>query len=83
VGAESIIQRDPEVILLTDADVPFNPQTPVMVAARPGWSTITAVKNGAIYAVPGEEYSSPGPRLVQGLEDLAHLLHPDRFPGAG
>ena len=37
VGAESIVQRDPEVILLTDADLPFNPQTPEMVAARPGW----------------------------------------------
>ena len=80
VGAESIIQRDPDVIILTDADLPFNPQTPDMVAARPGWGTITAVRNGAIYAVPGALYSTPGPRLVQGLEDLARLLHPDAFP---
>ncbi len=80
VGAESIIQRDPEVIVLTDADLPFNPQTPDMVAARPGWSSITAVRNGAIYSVPAELYSTPGPRLVQGLEDLAHLLHPDLVP---
>lgn len=80
VGAESVIQRDPEVIILTDADLPFNPQTPDMVAARPGWSTITAVRNSAIYAVPGELYSTPGPRLVEGLEDLAHLLHPDLVP---
>jgi iron complex transport system substrate-binding protein len=79
VGAETIVQRDPEIIILTDADLPFNPQTPEMVAARPGWSTITAVRNGAIYAVPAELYSTPGPRLVQGLEDLARLLHPDRF----
>jgi iron complex transport system substrate-binding protein len=79
IGAESIVQRDPEVILLTDADLPFNPQTPEMVRARPGWSAITAVKNGAIYPVPGALYSTPGPRLVQGLEDLAKLLHPDRF----
>jgi len=80
VGAETIVQRDPQVIILTDADLPFNPQSPAMVAARPGWSTITAVKNGAIYAVPAELYSSPGPRLVEGLEHLAKLLHPDRFP---
>lgn len=79
VGAESIVQRDPEVIILTDADLPFNPQTPAMVAARPGWSSITAVRNGAIYSVPAQLYSTPGPRLVQGLEDLARLLHPDRF----
>jgi iron complex transport system substrate-binding protein len=35
VGAETIVERDPEVIVLTDADLPFNPQTPEMVAARP------------------------------------------------
>jgi iron complex transport system substrate-binding protein len=40
---------------------------------------VTAVKNGAIYAVPGSVYSTPGPRLVQGLEQLAKLLHPERF----
>jgi iron complex transport system substrate-binding protein len=79
-GAESIVQRDPEVIILTDGDLPFNPQTPEMVAARPGWNVITAVRNGAVYAVPADLYSTPGPRLVQGLEDLARLLHPDRFP---
>jgi iron complex transport system substrate-binding protein len=79
IGAETIIQRDPEVIILTDADLPFNPQSPEMVAARPGWGTISAVHNGAIYAVPAEVYSTPGPRLVEGLEHLARLLHPDRF----
>ena len=79
-GAESIVQRDPEVIILTDGDLPFNPQTPEMVAARPGWNSISAVRNGAVHAVPADLYSTPGPRLVQGLEDLARLLHPDRFP---
>ena len=83
VGAETIVQRDPEVIILTDADLPFNPQTPELVAARPGWNVITAVQNGAIYAVPAEIYSTPGPRLVEGLEHLARLLHPDRFGEVG
>jgi iron complex transport system substrate-binding protein len=80
VGAESIVERDPEVIILTDSDLPFNPQTPDMVRARPGWNVITAVRNGAIYPVPGSLYSTPGPRLALGLEDLARILHPDRFP---
>jgi cobalamin transport system substrate-binding protein len=79
VGAESIVARDPEIIVLTDADLPFNPQTPEMVAARPGWNTTTAVRNHAIYSVDAALYSTPGPRLAQGLEDLARLLHPDRF----
>jgi iron complex transport system substrate-binding protein len=79
VSAESIIERDPEMIILTDADLPFNPQTPEMVAARPGWDTITAVRTGAIYAVSADLYSTFGPRMVIGLEELARLLHPDRF----
>jgi iron complex transport system substrate-binding protein len=83
VGAESIVQRDPEVIILTDSDLPFNPQSPDMVRGRPGWSVITAVRNGAIYPVPGSLYSTPGPRLAAGLEDLARILHPDRFPTSG
>lgn len=80
VGAEIIVARDPEIIILTDADLPFNPQTPEMVAARPGWETITAVQNRAVYAVPGSLFATPGPRLIDGLEALASLLHPDRFP---
>jgi len=82
VGAETIVERDPEVIILTDADLPFNPQSPDMVAARPGWDAVTAIQNGAIYAVPASLYSTPGPRLIDGLEHLARLLHPDRFPSA-
>ncbi len=79
VGAEIIVARDPEIMILTDADLPFNPQTPEMVAARPGWGTITAVQNEAIYPVSGSIFSTPGPRLIDGLEALAALLHPDLF----
>jgi iron complex transport system substrate-binding protein len=81
VGAESVIARDPEVIILTDTDLPFSPQSPELVAARPGWNTVTAVQNGAIYAVSADLYSTPGPRLANGLEQLARVLHPDRFAG--
>ena len=79
VGAETIVNRDPEVIVLTDTDLPFNPVTVDSVAARPGWESVSAIKSGAIYAVAASLYSTPGPRLIQGLEDLAKLLHPDRF----
>jgi iron complex transport system substrate-binding protein len=80
VGAEIIVARDPEVIILTDADLPFNPQTPEMVTARPGWATISAVQNEAIYPVSGSLFSTPGPRLIEGLEALAAILHPDLYP---
>lgn len=83
VSAEAVIDRNPELIVLTDAYLPYNPQTPALVAARPGWGGITAVQNGATYAVQAELFSSPGPRLIEGLEALAYLLHPDRFAASG
>jgi iron complex transport system substrate-binding protein len=79
VSAETVLDRDPEIIILTDGDLPFNPQTPEMVAARPGWDTVSAVRDGAVYPVTADTYTTYGPRLVDALEDLAMKLHPDRF----
>jgi iron complex transport system substrate-binding protein len=80
VSVETVLERDPEVIILTDGELPLNPQTPEMVTARPGWDSLTAVRNGAVYPVAADTYGTYGPRLVEALEDLAAKLHPDRFP---
>lgn len=46
-----------------------------------GWYDLPAVKAGDIYAVNGHAYfSRPGPRLVDGVEILAHIIHPEIFP---
>jgi iron complex transport system substrate-binding protein len=46
-----------------------------------GWETLPAVRSRQVYAVNGHAYySRSGPRLVDGVEILAALLHPDRFP---
>jgi hypothetical protein len=83
VSAEAVIGRDPDLILLMDAYAPFNPQSPATVVARPGWDQVTAVRNGALYALQAQPFSSPGPRLIDALETLAYLLHPDRFASSG
>jgi len=74
---EEILDRDPEVIILADADAGESAQT---VKARPGWGAISAVKNDRIYVVDPDLVSRPGPRLVEGLEQLASLLYPEKFP---
>ncbi|HZU05807.1 MAG TPA: cobalamin-binding protein [Chloroflexota bacterium] len=52
-----------------------------VVRRLPGWETLPAVQAGRVYAVDGSSYfNRPGPRLVDGLELLAHLLHPERVP---
>ena len=77
---EELLRADPDMIILGDALVPMNPQTPKMVARRPGWNRLRAVRRGAIYPIETEMVSRPGPRIVEGLELLARLLHPDLFP---
>lgn len=73
---EAVIAADPEVIIL--ADVPA--VTPEEVKARPGWDSVSAVQNDRVFAVDPDIVSRSGPRLVEGLEELARLLYPDRFP---
>ena len=45
---------------------------------RPGWEALPAVRRGDVYVVDGNAYfSRPGPRLVDSVEIMAGLLHPD------
>ncbi|HEY1371973.1 MAG TPA: cobalamin-binding protein [Candidatus Binatia bacterium] len=48
-----------------------------------GWRGLPAVKAGRVFAVDGSAYfNRPGPRLVDGVEILAALIHPEIFPAA-
>lgn len=75
-SAEEIIAQDPQIIILGDANYGVAPDS---VRARPGWEAITAVKNGAIYPIDDILVSRPGPRIVEGLEELARIIHPEIF----
>jgi iron complex transport system substrate-binding protein len=78
ISAEAIVERDPSVIMGPDSHA--DKLTPELVAARPGWGEITAVKTGQIYLLDGDMSSRPGPRLADALEDLARALYPEQFP---
>jgi iron complex transport system substrate-binding protein len=74
ISSEEILQQDPEIILLSDALYGESAET---VSQRAGWEQITAVKEGNIYPFDPFLLSVPGPRLVEGYEQLAELLHPE------
>ncbi len=76
LGLEQLVLTPPDIILLGDALYGTTAET---VAARPGWETLTAVINGNIFPFDDNLLSRPGPRLVDGLEALAKLLHPEAF----
>jgi iron complex transport system substrate-binding protein len=50
----------------------------------PHWSQLPAVRNGRVYVVDANSYfARPGPRVVEGTELLAHLIHPELMPWRG
>jgi iron complex transport system substrate-binding protein len=54
------------------------------LASLPGWSELPAVQTGQVFAVDASSYfARPGPRIVQGVELLAHLIHPEAFAWRG
>jgi iron complex transport system substrate-binding protein len=76
ISLEQIVVSNPTVILLGDS---MWGTTVESVLARPGWETIEAVKSSQIFPIDDNLISRPGPRLVDGLEQLAKLLHPGVF----
>lgn len=76
ISLEQIVVSNPSIILLGDS---MWGVTIEAVVARPGWETIEAVQSKQIFPIDDNLISRPGPRLVDGLEQLAKLLHPDLF----
>jgi iron complex transport system substrate-binding protein len=74
ISIEQLLVEDPDIILLGDSNYGV---TPEQVAERAGWEGMTAVKEGKIYPFNDDLVSRPGPRLVDGLEELVKILHPD------
>lgn len=76
ISLEQLVVANPRFILLGDA---VYGATPESVAARPGWETLSAIKEKRVFPFDDNTVSRPGPRLVDGLEALAKILHPELF----
>jgi iron complex transport system substrate-binding protein len=76
LSLEQIVASNPSVIILGDAMWGVTPES---VLERPGWETIEAVKSNNIFPIDDNIISRPGPRLVDGLEQIAKLLRPGLF----
>ena len=78
LSSEYVIAQDPEIIIYTVGYMTTT--TAEEISSRPGWYSITAVEEGNIWSMDDNLVSRYGPRIVDGLEELAALLHPDLFP---
>lgn len=75
VSPEAVIERNPDVIITTK----HNPASLDEIRSRPGWDVIKAIKLGRLYKLDDNIIVRYGPRVVEGLEALARVMHPTLF----
>ncbi|MEO7910966.1 MAG: cobalamin-binding protein [Roseiflexaceae bacterium] len=87
VAWEDVIAFAPEVIIVTPCGFDLRrtiEEAAQVLPSRNGWAALPAVRQGRVYAVDGNAYfSRPGPRIVDSLELLAELIHPELCAGWG
>jgi len=76
---EQLVSSDPEIIMI-DTIHGTAIVSEEELRAHPAWREITAVKQRRIYTVDGDLVNRSGPRIVEGLEEIAKIIHPELFP---
>jgi len=74
ISSEALIAQNPDFILLADALYGITPES---LSERAGWAEIKAVVDGNVFPFDPFILSVPGPRLVDGFEKVAEILHPE------
>ena len=77
LNQEAIIEANPDVIITTYGFYTENAVEQVL--GREGWQDINAIKNKQVVDVHSDKVTRSGPRLVEGVEELAKAVYPDIF----
>ena len=77
ITTEFIVASNPEIIILTIG--PMTSTSVEDIITRIGWDSIDAIKNDEIFTIDDNIISRPGPRMVNALERLAEIIHPELF----
>lgn len=80
LSMESVLKEDPEVLIFPSGDVETVPRSEQQQWRR--WTSLSAVKQQRFHEVSSSLLNRPGPRVVDGLEQLARAIHPEAF-GSG
>ncbi|HSL05578.1 MAG TPA: cobalamin-binding protein [Nitrospiraceae bacterium] len=75
LSLEAVLQEDPEVLVFPVGKAEGISESEQQAWLQ--WSTMTAVKQGRLHQISADWLNRPGPRIAQGLESLAVILHPD------
>jgi iron complex transport system substrate-binding protein len=77
---EKLLAADPDVIITMPCgfDLERTRQEMYWLTERPEWKKLRAVESGQVYLADGNQYMNrPGPRVVESLQILAEILHPE------
>ncbi|MDQ4129137.1 MAG: cobalamin-binding protein [Actinomycetota bacterium] len=80
-----VFDADPDILVLMPCgfDAGRAVREARVLPGLPGWYDLSAVRAGRVWAVDANSFfSRPAPRLVEGVEILARILHPEAFAGA-
>ena len=79
---EELAEKDPEVIMISPCGFPMkrsDEEIPILTR-NPRWNGLRAVRQKRVFVADGNQYfNRPGPRIVESLEILAEILHPEIF----
>jgi len=82
-STEEVLRANPEIIIISKGTMAIGcGLTPDTIKERPGWSELYAVQNDQIYEIKEDIISREGPRLINGLEEFAKIIHPELFEEA-
>ena len=77
---EDVLKWAPDVLILSPCGFHLEAALEQIsyLESRTGWAELPAVRDGRVYAVDASSYfARPGPRIIDGTELLAHLIHPE------
>ena len=79
LSIEQIVDSDPDIIIIQTMTGGEPTVSKAVLEEHPIWQQMTAVKQGRMEYVDGDLVSRAGPRIVQGLEEMARIIHPELF----
>ncbi|SFI51500.1 iron complex transport system substrate-binding protein [Paenibacillus sp. UNC496MF] len=81
IDPEAVVKANPDDIVYASMTVKEGEKNPILAAieSRPGWKSIHAIANNNLFEVDQDPLTRVGPRLADGLLDVAKKLHPDLF----
>ncbi len=75
---EMVGQRDPDHICVVWCGIELRRIKPAMITERPEWQEMTAIRCNQVHLLEEGLYCRPSPRILDGLEKLVTLIHPEK-----